>query len=628
MKFPNNEIALFSMLGNDDVANSLLEVLDKEESKGKRSKNIRYTEKILDDFKNIDNVREFRKILKEKYPDFHSQIRGAYSGTERREKFAQIMSNLNKIKEKIAKSRKREYYEYNLDKGTDLILQENPTVKKDIIKLKKHLKEKLDAGQPIKDFTRKIGDKSKITQLLKIIRKNETKKVTVNNFFNDNVINVSRVLVKTPDESKVFDIYQESEKKNMDKFMRKAGKDNFERIPSIFAKVFIETSRKLKALSRKVNIGDFEAQKLVENTSISGPARVNTYLSLIKKSPKGAVLGDFLVTINGNSANNDNILTKRKGNSYLVMPFLDTILRGRTDFADMMEVSETQSLMTMNTFLRANFDSYNKKARADIKSAIDSKNVDVESENFEVSRFAREYYELIGKGSNILIVPQQIKEYSVETDIEENKFRKIGDGKFFKVTDKETKDILNRYRDSDRIKKRVRKYFSEEKIDENEDTKMFLDSTIEEKDDTKIPEKIKTKLQKKLYNYFTEMKDNDIPITANLIGEKLSETEFKEEKLTEKVRLKALILAINRYTNINLSPAINDIEDEEDISDGVIELAKDIETGIDEFRNNFIEAVDNKITDFVENPDRYIKLYSNDRFMDRIKALKLVMEEK
>jgi hypothetical protein len=124
------------------------------------------------------------------------------------------------------------------------------------------------------------------------------------------------------------------------------------------------------------------------------------------------------------------------------------------------------------------------------------------------------------------------------------------------------------------------------------------------------------------------MKDNDIPITANLIGEKLSETEFKEEKLTEKVRLKALILAINRYTNINLSPAINDIEDEEDISDGVIELAKDIETGIDEFRNNFIEAVDNKITDFVENPDRYIKLYSNDRFMDRIKALKLVMEEK
>ena len=36
MKFPNNEIALFSMLGNDDVANSLLEVLDKEESKGKR----------------------------------------------------------------------------------------------------------------------------------------------------------------------------------------------------------------------------------------------------------------------------------------------------------------------------------------------------------------------------------------------------------------------------------------------------------------------------------------------------------------------------------------------------------------------------------------------------------------
>jgi sulfur relay (sulfurtransferase) DsrC/TusE family protein len=282
----------------------------------------------------------------------------------------------------------------------------------------------------------------------------------------------------------------------------------------------------------------------------------------------------------------------------------------------------------MNTFLRANFDSYNKKARADIKSAIDSKNIDVESENFEVSRFAREYYELIGKGSNILIVPQQIKEYSVETGSEENKFKKIGDGKFFKVTDKETTDILNRYRDSRRIKNRVRKYFSESNIDENKDTKMFLDSTIEEKDDTKIPEKIKTKLQKKLYNYFTEMKDNDIPITATLIGEKLSETEFKEEKLTEKVRLKALILAINRYTNINLSPAINDIEDEEDISDGVIELAKDIETGIDEFRNNFIEAVDNKITDFVENPDRYIKLYSNDRFMDRIKALKLVMEEK
>ncbi len=615
------------MLGNDDVTNSLLELLDKED-KGKKSKNIRYTEKILDDFKNIDNVREFRKILKEKYPDVHSQIRGAYSGTERREKFAQIMSNLNKIKEKIAKSRKREYYEYNLDKGIDLILQESPTVKKDIIKLKKHLKEKLDAGQETKRFMTKIGDKSKITQLLKIIRKNETKRVTVNNFFNDNVINVSRVLVKTPDESKVFDIYQESEKKNMDKFMRKAGKDNFERIPSVFAQVFIETSRKLKALSRKVNIVDFEAQKLVENTSISGPARVNTYLSLIKKSPKGAVLGDFLVTINGNSANNDNILTKRKGNSYLVMPFLDTILRGRTDFADMMEVSEAQSLMTMNTFLRANFDSYNKKARADIKSAIDSKNVDVESENFEVSRFAREYYELIGKSSNILIVPQQIKEYSVETGSEEDKFKKIGNGKFFKVTDKETTNTLNRYRNSSRIKKRVRKYFSENNIDENEDTKMFLDSTIEEKDDTEIPEKIKTKLQKKLYNYFTEMKDNNIPITATLIGEKLSESEFKEEKLTEKVRLKALILAINRYTNTNLSPAINDIEDEEDISDGIVELAKDIETGIDEFRNNFIEAVDDKITDFVENPDKYIKLYSNDRFMDRVKALKLVMEEK
>ena len=124
------------MLGNDDVANSLLEVLDNKKIK---DRNIKYTGKILDDFKNIDNVREFRKILKEKYPDVHSQIRGAYSGTERREKFAQIMSNLNKIKEKIAKSRKREYYEYNLDKGIDLILQENPTVKKDIIKLKKHL---------------------------------------------------------------------------------------------------------------------------------------------------------------------------------------------------------------------------------------------------------------------------------------------------------------------------------------------------------------------------------------------------------------------------------------------------------------------------------------------------------